>query len=191
MYCFPSLGAQVTTMSQPHHFIFNELQRAIQKCVPIEPLIPFLLERNILKEADVSKYKGRFGMKLLTSSLRTRDFDTFVKFVDCIDLAGRKDPTVDRSIMNAIMGAVELFDKNNNTSYADQLPGRKEKQQVVEAVVLQPESNVDQPSQSKAEHPLGEYTWHGGLAPSDSTKGRTERKVLKCCLSRHCMLPCD
>ena len=72
-------------MSQPHHFIFNELQKTIQKCVPIEPLIPFLLERNILKEADVSPSttEGRFGMKLLTSSLRTRDFDTFVKFVDC------------------------------------------------------------------------------------------------------------
>ena len=127
-------------MSQPHHFLFNELQRAIQKCVPVDPLIPFLLEKNVIKKEDIAKYTDpKVGMKRLTSSLRNKDFDTFVKFVDCICAAGYKDPSVKLSIVSSIRSALEVFDKDNNTSFASRISGLKQ-QQEPESLLPPPES---------------------------------------------------
>ena len=115
-------------MSQPHHFVFNELQKAIQKCVPIEPLIPLLLEKKIIKDADLPKFRAKHGMKYLTSFLRNKDFDVFVSFVDCIITAGRRDPSVNLSIVTSIQGAIEGFDRSHGTSHSAQISGLKHQQ---------------------------------------------------------------
>lgn len=112
-------------MSQPHHFVFNELQRAIQASVPIEPLLPYLLKKEIIKETDVKKFSGKNGMRNLTSALRNKSYETFVRFVECIIEAGSSDPSVKLSIVQPIEKAVVQFDKEHGTTHASTLQSRK------------------------------------------------------------------
>ena len=141
-------------MSQPHHFVFNELQRVIQKCVPIEPLIPFLLEKKIIKETDLPKFRTKNGMKYLTSFLRNRDFDVFVNFVDCITAAGARDPSVNLSIVTSIQSAVEGFDRSHGTSHSAQLSGLKH-QQKQEPTTEQTSLHPPPPASETAEQKMG------------------------------------
>ena len=102
-------------MSQPHHHVFNVLQRSINRSVPIQPLIPLLLEKGVIKRENVKMYDSKAnGMKILTSFLRNQDFDTFLKFFECICEIGEQSEEGSKqtefSIVGAILSAVEDFD---------------------------------------------------------------------------------
>lgn len=141
-------------MSQPHHFVFNELQRVIQKCVPFEPLIPFLLEKKIIKETDLPKFRTKNGMKLLTSFLRNKDFDVFVNFVHCIAAAGERDPSVNLSIVSSIQSAIEGFDRSHGTSHSAQM-GLKHQQKQETATAQQISLPLPPPASETARQMVG------------------------------------
>lgn len=131
-------------MSQPHHFVFNELERLIRNSVPDNRnLVDLLIKKDVLKAADRGKFVGKNGMRCLTSYMRIKDFRTFVTFVECIRDIGDHDLDVDVSILETIRGAVRTFDENHGTQYQDQIPQLKEGMAVCEkessAVSLVPE----------------------------------------------------
>ena len=80
---------------------------------------------------------GKNGMKRLTSQLRNRDFDTFLKFVECILRAGSENPKINLSIVESIQRAIANFDERNGTSHAS-LVLRLKEQCVTEPVVSLP-----------------------------------------------------
>jgi len=80
---------------------------------------------------------GKNGMKRLTSQLRNRDFDTFLKFVECILRAGSENPKINLSIVESIQRAIANFDERNGTSHASSVLRLKE-QSVTKPVVSLP-----------------------------------------------------
>ena len=101
-------------MSQPHHHVFNALQRSIIRSGPVQPLLPLLLEKGVIKEEEVKMFDSKaHGMKILTSYLRNQDFDTFLKFVECfceVEERGEGFEKMEVSIVDSILNAVEDFD---------------------------------------------------------------------------------
>ena len=101
-------------MSQPHHHVFNALQRSIIRSVPIHPLIPFLLKKGVIKKEDVRMFDSKTnGMKILTSYLRNQDFDTFLKFFECVCEVQESEEgfkQMEVSIVGSILSVVEDFD---------------------------------------------------------------------------------
>ena len=113
-------------MSQPHHFVFIELEREIRSSITDNTnLVTLLVERNVLREVDRSKFTGKNGMKCLTSYIRIKDFETFVTFTQCIHDVGVKDTNVDVSILETIRGAIRTFDENHCTHFEDRIPHLK------------------------------------------------------------------
>lgn len=115
-------------MSQPHHHVFNALQRAISRSVPIQPLIPLLLEKGVIKKENVKMYGSKAnGMKILTGYLRNQDFDTFLKFFECICEAEDTEEgfkQMEISIVGPILSVVEDFDSKHPESpvkYAEKI----------------------------------------------------------------------
>ena len=108
-------------MSQPHHHVFNALQREIYRGVPIEQLLPILLSKGVVKQESAHLYSSKNGIKVLVGYLRKKDFGTFMKFVECICLA-HETPTggskVEKPIVAAIRSVINDFDKRNETNYA-------------------------------------------------------------------------
>lgn len=100
-------------MTEVHHFIFNELKVAIRHSVPIVPLLDDLIRYNIIstQERDAWKSHGKNGMRRLIAKLRGKDFDTFILFVKCILEAGRRDSSVQMTIVNSIRGAADVLMK--------------------------------------------------------------------------------
>lgn len=98
-------------------------------------------------------------MKRLTSQLRNRDFDTFLKFVECILRAGSENPKINLSIVESIHHAVANFDERNGTSHASLIFHLKE-QCVTESAageslekVVDDESNEDDKRQTPDDLP--------------------------------------
>ena len=119
-------------MSQPHHFVFNEIERVIRSSVPDnERLVDLLVRKNVLREKDRPKFVGRNGMKCLTSYMRIKDFEMFVTFVECIREVSEQDPSVDVSVVETIRGAVRTFDENHSTHYEQRIPQLKKTTEVV------------------------------------------------------------
>ena len=93
-------------------------------------------------------------MKRLTSQLRNKDFDTFLKFFDCILRAGSHNPKVNLSILDSIQGAIANFDERYGTSYSPQLN-----------VAKQQHSQMEQPPPPVREFEESETTLTQGLSP--------------------------
>ena len=109
-------------MSQPHHFVFNEIERVIRSSVPDnQRLVDLLIGKNVIMGKDRHKFIGKNGMKCLTSFMRIKDFETFVTFVECIREVSELDASVDVSIVKTIRGAVRTFDENHGTNYEDKI----------------------------------------------------------------------
>lgn len=125
-------------MSQPHHFVFNELQRQICKEVPFDLIKSHLLSRGVVKEENLSLYTSnpKRAMRTLTSLLRNKGFDVFVDFIQCIvdaevELEQRgSSETVDFSIVETIQLAVEHFDSSHGSNHADRIPHRRKKMSI-------------------------------------------------------------
>lgn len=82
-------------------------------------------------------------MKRLTSQLRNRNFDTFLKFVECILRSGSENPKINLSIVESIHRAVANFDERNGTNYASLVLHTKE-QCVTEPVVSLPRESFEE-----------------------------------------------
>ena len=117
-------------MSEPHHYVFNELERTIWKEIPFDLLKPHLLARGVVSDELVSKCTARpkRAVKILTSVLRNKNFDVFVDFVQCIidaELdAEQGSETVDFSVVDSITSAVKHFDSTHESHHADKIPAR-------------------------------------------------------------------
>ena len=63
-------------------------------------------------------------MNYLTSYFRSRDFDTFVHFVECIQKVEETNPTV--NLVESIVNALQTYDKEHGSSYAEKISFEKE-----------------------------------------------------------------
>ena len=110
-------------MTEVHHFIFNTLELAIQRSVPIQSMLDILIEKEIIKENEKTKFNKKNGMKRLISRLRRRNFETFVLFVECIlQAAQESNSSISTMIINSIRGVAEAFDEEHKTNYKVQIP---------------------------------------------------------------------
>ena len=110
-------------MSQPHHHVFNAIQRQINTGVPVKEVLHLLLEKRVIKpELKDTVEKG--GMKIVTGYLRNQDFDTFLAFVECVCIACC-DPMSSRKIMyetlDSIQQVVKDFDANHGTQHCSRV----------------------------------------------------------------------
>uniref|UniRef100_A0A1X7V2E2 Uncharacterized protein n=1 Tax=Amphimedon queenslandica TaxID=400682 RepID=A0A1X7V2E2_AMPQE len=104
-------------MTQPHHHVFNVLQGEINRHVSLPPLLESLEREGIAPEHLLDKFKRRDGMKYMTGYLRSRDYDTFVKFMQCI--CETSDKTM--SIVESVRDIVKGFDEKNGTDHAKRI----------------------------------------------------------------------
>ena len=114
-----SISSEVTSMSQPHHHVFNALQRSIIRSCPVEELIPLLVEKGVIKKENVGMFKSKNGMKILTSYVRNQDFDTFLKFVECLCEVEESEEgfkKLEISTVDSILSVVEDFDAKHPES---------------------------------------------------------------------------
>lgn len=137
-------------MTQPHHHVFNVLQGAINSSVPIEPLIDYLKQNNVIKKSeDEAMFRRKSGMKILTGYLRSKDYDTFVGFVSAMSeayLSSDIGKTIDISIIMSIQQIVSDFDKRNNTSHVikiDEIIHNLE--QAKSQTIIEPTEVVEEP----------------------------------------------
>ena len=108
-------------MSQPHHHVFNALQREICRSVPFEVVRPILLQQGVVPPSiDISCDK-RNGTKLVVGYLRNEGFDKFLRFVECICIAVDTSTRVEKQILNSILSVVQDFDVRNSTQYGVQV----------------------------------------------------------------------
>ena len=119
-------------MTQPHHHAFNALEPLFHRKVPILPLIPILIEKDVISadEIDLKWFKDEHnGIKILTGYLRSKNYDTFLKFIESIfevdaqqyDSASGGNSIVDFSLMKSVKEVVVDFDKKYNTTHADRI----------------------------------------------------------------------
>ncbi len=139
-------------MTQPHHHVFNALEPLFHRKVPILPLIPILIEKNVISTEETEWFKDEHnGMKILTGYLRSRDYDTFLKFIESVFEASDQSTrggssssssTVDFSLIKTVEEVVVDFDKKYNTSHAGRIEeimeiySRKPLQQVEHSEVV-------------------------------------------------------
>ena len=104
-------------MTQPHHHVFNVLQGEINRHVSLPPLLDSLEREGIAPEHLLDKFKRRDGMKYMTGYLRSRDYDTFVKFIQCMCETSDKN----MAIVESVRDTVNDFDKRNETDHAKRI----------------------------------------------------------------------
>lgn len=109
-------------MTQPHHHAFNALEAVFHRTVKISRLLPVLLSRGLLSSpthdwllAELRDEQN--GIKVLTGYLRSKDYDTFVSFIECVFEAG----TADLKLMESVREVVNDFDVKNKTTHAERI----------------------------------------------------------------------
>ena len=107
-------------MSQCHHHVFNALQREISK-IPFEALRPILLERGVIPPTLDRQCNTKDGMKIVVGYIRNQDFETFLKFVECICIARDANASVEKHILDSIFSVVQDFDARNFTRHSVQV----------------------------------------------------------------------
>ena len=108
-------------MTQPHHHVFNVLEQEISRGVGIEPLLPLLLQKGVIQQSNKSMFESsKNGMRILVGYLRSKDYDTFVRFVECIYEAHRSPGgsiKIYVPIVKSIKQIVADFDSRHNTQH--------------------------------------------------------------------------
>lgn len=61
-------------MTQPHHHVFNALQQSIIKGVNVQAVLPHLVSKGVIPEADLRRYDSKSGMKILIRVLEKQNF---------------------------------------------------------------------------------------------------------------------
>ena len=111
-------------MTQPHHHVFNVLQQEINRCVPVEPLLPLLLQNKVIKLEEASLFQGKNSMKFLTGYLRQRNYETFLGFVKCICEASESFEgagKIEFAVVKSIQQIVTDFDAQHDTQHVKQI----------------------------------------------------------------------
>ena len=110
-------------MTQPHHHAFNALESLFHRCVSFHPLLPFLLEKGVISRKEESWFPrdDRSAMKVLTGYLRSKDYDTFLGFLESVFEAGEHGGKVDYKLMESVKTVVDDFDRRNNTTHSDRI----------------------------------------------------------------------
>ena len=108
-------------MTQPHHHVFNVLEQEITRGVCIEPLLPLLLQKGVIQQSNKSMFESsKNGMRILVGYLRSKDYDTFVRFVECIYEAHQSPGgsiKIYVPIVKSIKQIVTDFDSRHNTQH--------------------------------------------------------------------------
>lgn len=131
-------------MSEPHHHVYNALQREIYRSVPAEQLLPMLLDKGVVQQKLADQIRmSPFGTKILVGYLRNQDFETFLKFLECICIAHETPEggsKVEKPIVMTIRSVVADFDQRNDTKYTAE----------VDEIIhrFQKLSTLDEPEQS-------------------------------------------
>ena len=111
-------------MTEPHHHVFNAVQKDILKGVKILAVLPYLVEKKVIPESQAEWYESqpKNGMKILISYLRNQSYETFLDFVECIFLAQRDSPAkVQSTVVGSMTAAVQDFDQRNSTTHAERI----------------------------------------------------------------------
>ena len=108
-------------MSQPHHHVFNALQREIYRSVPFEVLRPILLQQGVVPPFIDKSCDTKNGIKIVVGYLRNEGFDKFLKFVECICIAQDTSAKVEKQILDSILTVVQDFDVRNSTEHSVQV----------------------------------------------------------------------
>ena len=74
-----------------------------------------LLERGVIPPSVDEHCNTRDGIQKVVGYLRNKDFETFLKFVECICIA---DTGVNKKILDSIFCAVQDFDARKSTQYS-------------------------------------------------------------------------
>ncbi len=120
----------------PQRHVFYALQHAISREVKIKAILPHLVQKKVIPEGDIKKYEDpKKGIKHLINFLRSLSFETFLDFIECILLVEREAPIVD-----SIIKAVQEFDQQNNSTYAQKIADVQQKYTKLES-----EAEVEQP----------------------------------------------
>ena len=132
-------------MSQPHHHVFNAIQPQINRGVPVKEVLPLLLQKGVVKP-ELQRTIERGGMKIVTSYLRNRDFETFLLFVECICIACC-DPKSSRKVMSqtldSIQEVVRDFDSQHGTDHCSRVTAIV-KQYIKPATMMEEPSEVEE-----------------------------------------------
>ena len=107
-------------MSQCHHHVFNALQREICSKIPIE-VRPILLERGVIPPSLDRLCSTKDWIKIVIGYLRNKDFETFLKFLECICIARDATARPDKRILVSIFRVVQDFDARNSTKHSVQV----------------------------------------------------------------------
>ena len=107
-------------MSQCHHHVFNALQRQMCCFIPFEVLRPILLKRGVIPAPYLDSHTKN-GVKIVVGYLRNQDFETFLKFVECICIARDATARPDKQILDSIFSVVQDFDARNSTQHSVQV----------------------------------------------------------------------
>lgn len=110
-------------MTLPHHHVFNALQQSIIKSVDIQAILPHLVSNKVIPVADLPRYESKNGMKILIGFLRNQTYEDFLKFVECIFLTQRDDPSKSKAapVVDYMIRAVQDFDQREKKSYAKEI----------------------------------------------------------------------
>ena len=139
-------------MSEPHHHVFNAIQPQIQEGVPtkqIQPLLDLLVQNGVIKKAMVPVAK-RAGIKVVCGYLRNQDFETFLKFVECLckicsDKPGEFMKTIPPAL-NSIVEVTKHYDSEYNSEYTERVTAIMEQYELVEktTAVVETEEHVSE-----------------------------------------------
>ena len=109
-----------TVMSDCLHYVFDALQREICRLIPIE-MRPILLKRGVIPPSLDRLCNKTNWIKVVVGYLQDKDFDTFLKFVECICIARNATARPDKQILDSILSVVQDFDARNSTQHSVQV----------------------------------------------------------------------
>ena len=107
-------------MSEPHHHVFNAMQREIYRSVKVDPLLPVLQNKGVISPEQAKMFHSKSNIKILVGILRNQSFETFLSFVECICIAHESpegEGKVEKPIIVSMRNVVEDFDLQHNTEY--------------------------------------------------------------------------
>ena len=127
-------------MTQPHHHVFNALESLFHRKVPILPLIPVLIEKGVISPDKKEWFDESNGIKVLTGYLRSKDYGTFLRFMESVFEAGAASSSginIDFILMKSVKEVVDDFDKRFQTSHAKSI------EEIFEKYTRKKDSDVD------------------------------------------------
>ena len=125
-------------MTEPHHHVFYAVQPTIQECLPkkvIQPLLKLLVQNGVIKQSLVPLAE-RTGIKVVCGYVRNQNFETFLKFVECMcKLCSDQPDELVKNIppaLNSIVEATKHYDSDYNSGYTKRVTAIMEQYKLLE-----------------------------------------------------------